>query len=303
MLQHYRKQDAVFIVCQNYQKQMLEMAGANDKAKQLGGLTDDILLGRPLQDFISGDLLELIEDDIDYEDSGYDLGDLLAKTRTIHLKTADGGVRELRLRVVRSEALEGNPVFHLVMQDENEERENEQFRKILTENFKGNERLDENTNLPDRQSLIKDIELIQHYQTKKLFGACFAVMQVDKMDELRAQKGSQSCYELLTNLSKLCRQRLRGDDLVGIASENALGLILMQISPDSARIVLNRLRWTVGSMPIILDDGSRADVSVSIAFHMCGDESPEKMLELCEADLHKADRQGGSLLRDMSKAS
>jgi GGDEF domain-containing protein len=296
MLQQYRKQDAVFIVCQNYDKQMLEMAGANDKAKQLTGLTDENMVGKPLQDYIAGDLLELIEDDLEYDDRNYDLGDLLAKVRTVNLRTADGGLRELRLRVVRSEALEGNPIFHLVMQNEDEERENAQFRKILTENFKGNEKLDENTHLPDRDSLIKDIELIQHHQKTKLFGACFAVMQVDKMELIRKHYDESACYGLLSDLAKLCRQRLREDDLIGIVSERSLGIILMQISPDSARIVLNRLRWTIGSMPIILDDGRRIDVTVSIAFHMCGDANPHGMLEACEADLAVADEKGGSFI-------
>lgn len=303
MLQHYRKQDAVFIVCQNYEKRMLEMAGANDKAKQLSGLTDEAMVGMPLQDFISGDLKDLIDEDINYSDHNYDLGDILAKTRVIQLKTADGGVREMRLRVVRSEAFDANPVFHLIMLDETEERENEQFRKIIAENFKGNEHLDEHTNLPDRQSLLKDIELIQHYQKKKLFGACIAVMQVDRIEKLRAQRGQEVCYELLTDLSRLCLQRLREEDLVGLVSDKALGLILMQISPDSARIVLNRLRWSISSIPIILDDGSRVDISVSIAFHMCDNATAEEMLMACEKDLEDADAHGGSLIRDIGVIS
>ncbi len=299
MLNAYRKNDAVLIVCQNYQHQTIEIAGTNDKAREVTGYNDDDIIGKPLLDFVVGELPELIAEYIDFENSNYDLGDVLAKIRNIKIRTKSGSIVEFNLRVVRCEAVGSNPIFHLVLQDEDIDRENSLFKQVLHENFKGHEILDEHTGLPDRQSMIKNLELVQHYQQKKCFGACFAALEVDNIVNLRRQYGDNTAYEIMSHIGKLCAQRLRSEDEVGIMSADVLGLILMNITGESARIVLNRLRWSISSMPMIVSDGRRIDLTVSISYHMLHDDNIEEMVAACEQALLENRDKGGNLIHEV----
>lgn len=299
MLNSYRKHDAVLVVCQNYDTQVIEVAGINDKAKRLTGYSDEDTVGKPLANIISGDLIELIEEYVDFKDRNHDLGDVLAKVRDLKIRDTSDRILEFRLRIVRCEAVEGNPVFHLVLHDEELDRENEAFKKVLHENFKGHEVIEERTGLPDRQSLLKDMELVQHHQQKKVFSACFAVMEVDGMDVIRHQYGEDGCYEVVGYVGRLCKQRLRREDEVGVLSSRALGLILMQITPESSRIVLNRLRWSISSMPMIMNNGNRLDLTVSVAFHIVREARPEAIAERCEQALREIRARGGNLIQEV----
>ena len=142
---------------------------------------------------------------------------------------------------------------------------------------------------------MKDLELFQFFAKKREATACFAVLQLDNTAELSAMMGAQVPYQVLKHLGQLCAQRLRTEDTVGLFSGQALGLILMQITPESARLVLNRLRWSAASMPVILDTGKRVDPGGRIAFHMIGEATPEAIMIGCEEQVRTSSVEGGSL--------
>lgn len=300
MLNTYRKYDAVLVVCQNNAEQRIEIAGANEKAQQVLGHSAEALAGRLLTDFLEARVIDRIEDYVNYADPFSDVGDIFAKTHSLKVKNTDGEMQEFRLRVVRSEAVDNNPVFHLVLQDEQIHRENEAFKQILTENFKGHEVVDERTHLPDRASMLKDLELVQHYKQKKEFSASFGVIRIDGVEALRTDNGQEVCYQILRHIGQLCRQRLRKDDHIGLISGSALGIILMDITPESARIVLNRLRFSVSSMPVIMEDGAKHDITVSICFHMINNVIPEDILMRCEEKLRNMQNDGVSAILEVA---
>lgn len=300
MLHTYRKHDAVIVVCQNNEKQVVEIAAMNNRAELLTGYRVDEILGKPLMDYLSPKLVDLIREEIRYSDPGFDFGDVLSKTFDFQFIHKNGEQMEFRLRLVRSEAVDRNPVFHLVLEEEAVYREHEAFKKILSENFKGHEVIDSATGLPDRHSLLKDLELVQYYTKKKEFQACFAVMELDDYEAMRTRSGEDFCQQALSHIGKLCRQKLRKEDAVGKMSAQAIGMILMQITPESSRIVLNRLRWSIGSIPLILNDGKKLEATVSVSFVMLDESDPEKLMLQCERQLQGGREKGKNLLHEVA---
>jgi diguanylate cyclase (GGDEF)-like protein len=239
-------------------------------------------------EYISPKLAEYILDDLDYHDTGHDLGDLLGKIYEFQFQHRSGKILDFRLRLVRAEPLGLNHVFHLILQEEHVVRENEEFRRILGENLKGNETLDSATGLPDRHSLLKDLEMVQFYSFKHQFSACFAVIELDNVDTILATGGQAACNLVLKEMSQLCKLRLRKGDTVGLMSSRAVGVILMQISPDAARVVLNRLRWSVNSLSLTIENTQSLTVAASISFRMLDDSDPEQQMILCERLLQES---------------
>ena len=217
---------------------------------------------------------------------------MLARVHDIQLRDKQNRYIQFRLRVVRAEVLGPNPLFHLVLQDEVLLREEEGIKKILRENFAGHEVLDEVTGLPDRASLIRDMELVQHHASSKEFTACFATMTIDHLHEIVESHGEQVALQAIKHVGMVCRQRLRTDDMVGVVDTNVLGLLLLYITPESSRVVLNRLRWAISTMPHILDHGEKLTVTVSVSFAMLDHGAPEGILRQCEKDLKTLHQAG-----------
>lgn len=298
MLHTYRKHDAVIVVCQNNEKKVVEIAAVNDRAELLIGYRAEELVGKPLADYVSAKLAALINEEVDFRDPQRDFGDAFSKTYEFQFIQKSGEQVDFRLRLVRSETIGMNPVFHLVLQEESVFREHEAFKKILSENFKGHEVIDEATGLPDRGSLLKDLEMVQYYTKKREFSACFAIMELDDFDVLQKTKGDAYCQQALSNVGKLCRQKLRKEDAIGKMSARSLGVVLMQITPESSRIVLNRLRWSIGSMPLIMDDGKKLEATVSVSFVMLNENDPEVLMRQCEQMLNENRNKGKNLLHE-----
>ena len=295
MLNTYRRHDAVLIVCQDNNAQRIEVAAINEQAKKITGYSSEEVVGKRLHELVEDNLREVLDERIHFVVGQDDVADALMRVRKLSLKTKNGAMQEFRLRVVRSEVMDSNPTFHLVLEDERVALENDGFKEVLKENFRGHEVLEEQTGLPNRSSLMKDLELFQFFAKKREATACFAVLQLDNTAELSAMMGAQVPYQVLKHLGQLCAQRLRTEDTVGLFSGQALGLILMQITPESARLVLNRLRWSAASMPVILDTGKRVDPEISIAFHMIGEATPEAIMIGCEEQVRTSSVEGGSL--------
>ncbi len=285
MLHQYRKHDAVIVICQNNENQAVEIAALNERAEALVGYPVADLVGKPLVDFVSHKLAELILEDLNYNDPTHDLGDVLSKTYDFQFRHQAGDMLEFRLRLVRSESVGRNPVFHLVLQEERIYREHEAFKKVLGENFKGHEVIDEKTGLPDRSSLIKDLELVQYYTLKREFSACFAVVELDHFSDLQQTQGDDFCTRALSHIGQLCRQRLRKEDAIGVMSAHAVGMVLMQITPESSRLVLNRLRLSIHAMPMLDKNGKKVETSVSISFLMISEADIETQMINCEQGL------------------
>jgi diguanylate cyclase (GGDEF)-like protein len=296
MLSHYRQKDAVLVICQNNETQRIEVAGMNDKAREVTGYNDNEIIGKSLDEFLMDKMAATLRDYVEFGVDKKDAGDVLSKVHDFHVRNKDGQYTQFRLRVVRSEVLNQHPMFHLVLQDEAQAREDETFKRVLKENFKGHEIIDDVTGLPTRESLLKDLELVQYHANSREFSACFAAIEIDRMNDITSKYGPDTGMKVLKHAGALCRQRLRIEDTTGLVSRHALGTILMQITPESSRVVLNRLRWAISSMPLVLPDDTKLSLTVSVAFHMINNTPPVDILSRCEEALSNLRDKGGNLI-------
>lgn len=281
-LESYRKSDAVFIVCQNNDKKILEIAALNDEAIRVTGYSNDEMVGHPLSAILPERISNIIDEFIEFEEEKTDLLAVLSKVRQFAVRKRDGKEAEFRLRIISGESNDRNPWFHLVLVDEQKARDANAFRAIIKENFKGHEVIDPRTNLPDRASLIKDIELITYYVRDKNIPASFAVVDINYYDKLLSRYGQDACDHLHKHISDVFRQKLRTEDTIGTLSERSLGVILVDASQEEARMVLNRLRWAISVSPLQLQkDELIAQVNVSFT-QIDGKIGNIELLRKCE---------------------
>lgn len=303
MLLGYRSNDAVITICQNNASKSIEISELNKIAEEMLGYGNGELDKQPLSQILPPRIGELLKEYVEFVDGANDVGSVLSKVQSFSVIGKNGKEIGYRLKVVRAESASNQTMFKLVLQDKMGLRKNEELRKAIQENFKGHEVLDPNTGLPDRHSLEKDIELMGYYNSKSDLRTCFAILQLDHYDELFSHYGKPTCFALMKHIAGISRQNLRPDDVVGAINYKRLGVLLLDTTPESARMVFNRLRWQIAANPFLLPDKTTVGLSVSISFARVGGRvSDKKLIEGCDDALDKLGANVANALVEIGEA-
>ena len=284
ILNSYRKSDAVIIVCQNNLKKVVEIAAVNEEAARVLGYTNEALMGKPLAVILPERVSSTIEEFVEFEENQNDLFFVLSKIRNFAIKTQSGHDLPFKLRIIHGESIDNNPWFHLVLVDEEKLRKKNVFRTVLLENFKGHEVIDERTGLPDRASLIKDLEMVVYHVRAKEISASFAIIDINGYEDICDKYGEEIGHKLHRHIGQLCKLKLRAEDTLGTLSEHSLGIILIDAPQDPAHMVLNRLRWTIGVSPLQVTERKELTAQANIGFvQIDGKINDAEVIGKCES--------------------
>lgn len=307
MLGAFRKDDAVLAVCQNNLTKTVEVVDLSARAEELCGYPRKELAGMSLSILLPQKLRDRLDEDIEYDDAtdARDLADVLGKIADFSVVTRKGESVPCRLRIVRGESRDGNPWFNLVLHHLADLRRASALQDALSENFKGHEIPDSSTGLPNRDSLLKDLELVRYHSNQGKLEACVALMRLDGYEALEKKYGTENARNLHRQAGALCCKELRTHDVVGTVAADMLGLLLINISQESSRLVLNRLRWAVGNTALQVNDGEPIKVSVSIGFLPITKDSdfPDDLLSLCEERFAASVHGGAGVLVALDEAA
>jgi len=283
MMLGHRSNDAVVTICQNNSRKSIEITSINKAGEELLGYVSTDVVGQELSSILPPRIATMLTEYVEFESGANDVGHVLAKVQSFSTMDKDGREHGYLLKVVRAEASVGNSTFELVLQDKTGVRKNVALREAIQESFRGHEVLDPKTGLPDRNSLVKDIELMGHYNKKSDLRSSFAILQLDHYDELLSQYGRPTCQEILSHIAQISKKSLRPDDVVGFVNYKRIGVLLMDTSLESARMAVNRLRWQVAAAPFVLPDKTGVGLSVSIVICRIGGRVGDKsVLESCD---------------------
>ena len=289
----YRRHEGVALVCQNNEEQRVAIYAINPRLQELTGYSADEAHELPLVQLLDTRAAALVEEDVEFDNDTRDLQAVLARARDVKLRHKDG--HELaapNFRLYRIEANDRHHWFRLVVEDESHKEETDAFKRTLSENFRGHEVLDEDTGLPDRASIEKDLELAQHFADTRGVSACFAYVRLDEYDILAARHGKKAADNALRVLSDILRRNMRGEDAVGRIEKDVLGLIIMDVAPESFRVVVNRLCWQAASHDLMLDEVKSRKLSASFCYaSIAGNGAPSLILRCGERLM----QEGGQL--------
>jgi|CXWL01.1.fsa_nt_gi diguanylate cyclase (GGDEF)-like protein len=296
---NHRPNDAVLTICQNNKEKLVTISEINDAAKGLIGFEPSEVVSRPLSNILPPRIAELLTEYIDFENDSNDVGSVLSKVQSFSIVGKNGQEKSYRTKISRTESTGSSAFFSLVLQDAIGARKNDAVRQIIKENFKGHESLDTQTDLPNRASLVKDIELMKHHANSSDMLSCFAVLQIDGYNKLLSKNGNSVCNEIVKFVASTASRCLRPDDVVGSVGDGRIGVLLVDITKDSERLVLNRLRWQVASNPFVDEDKKSISLSASISFFAISAlNSDKKVLERCEVALDGLDAGALNILVD-----
>ncbi len=283
ILDSYRKSDAVIIVSQNNQGKFIQIEALNEQAEKITGLSAQQIVGQKLSAILPDRIQSTIAEYVDYKNEHQDLLSVLMKIRNFAVKGHTGQELGLHLRVIRGEEVERNPWFHLILEDEDKQRQAMAVRQSLKESFNNSESADTSSGLPLRNTILRNMDVVMQSVQSGQIKASFAVMDINNYTGLRSEHGDDFPLRLQRHIGHLCKQKLRPEDTVGTLNDRMLGLLLVDAAQEEARLVLNRLRWIVSVSPIEMTS-KEISSQVNIGFaEIDGKISSAEVVEKCEA--------------------
>ena len=277
-----RKGDGYLIVVQDNAARQLIIDAVNDAAAAALDYPVAELKGRKLEVILGNQVALVIEEDLEYADDAPDMADVLSRTRELRLRKRLGEEISVPTTINRVMAEDRNPRFQLIIPNEREGRAKEQWRGLLKSSFDGQTELDPITRLPNRATAEAYLRTVGHYMAEGEFDAAFAVLRLDRYGKSLARYGEAGVSQLIQHVASICRSTFRGEDVICQLGPDKLGLLLIDISRESVRLVLNRLRWNIRTHTITF--GGKADFSntVSIAFDMLTADNGDALLARSE---------------------
>jgi diguanylate cyclase (GGDEF)-like protein len=277
-----RKRDGIVLLVQDNALRSLSIRSVNETAANLLGYAVGDLDNGALSQILSSKTQSLLDEELEYTADAPDFGDIMSRQRTIRVKARAGDEMTLECRVLRVVADGENPRFHLILPDETAQRATQQRNNFLKTNLESHLERDEATNLPNRMTTENYLKLLKNYISGQGVSVAFATVRLDRFDSNLKRYGEQDMSLLLKHVASFCQATFRSEDVVSVLNPSTLGVILFDISRESARVVLNRLRGQVRSHRIAFGGKQDFSVTISVAFDMLGDDRGEQVLTRSE---------------------
>ncbi len=278
-----RSGEARLLVQQNNDDQSIVISEISSAAAKLLGYSSEELLGRKLEVILGSRLAENLADDLEFEQDAPDLGDFLSRQRDIRLRHRSG--EEIPVVFATSRLMSDGPHarFQIVIPNDRDVLASQKIHDFLKLNLDGRKQLDSATGLVSRSTAEDFLPLLQNYLSESDLAVGFAVIRLDRHEKSLALYGAQGCVQLLQHVANCCRSMFRTEDMIFGLSDHTLGLLLFDMSRESTRVVLNRLRWSIRNHRIEFGGKSDFSVTTSISFDMLDQQRGDSLLARCEA--------------------
>src|SRR5689334_16453004 len=110
----HRSNDAVITICQDNTRRVVEIRELNGPAEEALGYQKATVAGKPLTGILPERIQKLLEEYVEFEDDGNDVGNVLSKVKSFCIVNTKGREVAFRLKVLRSESLDKNAYFRLI---------------------------------------------------------------------------------------------------------------------------------------------------------------------------------------------
>lgn len=281
-----RKGEGQLLLTQKNESQSVIITGTNAVVDALLGYAPEELLGRKVETVLGTEVAGLLADDLDYTDGAPDFGDLLERIREVRLRRRNGEEFTIAPKLTRVVSLDRNACFQIIIPNERERITASKLREFLALNLEGRAEIDAGTGLPNHTSLRAFLPQLRHYLPAEQTPMACAVIRVDRYKKSLARYGTEGCLAQLKFVAGCCKTAFRSEDMLFQLSDHSLGVILFDISHESARVVFNRLRWKIRNQRFAFGGKADFSVTVSVGFDALRPEAESlKTFEHCEVTM------------------
>lgn len=294
-----RKEEGALLIVQNNEARTVTVEGGNETACALLGYRE-FESGMPLHQVLGKKAIDILEEDLEFDDTAEDLCQILAKHRRLTLRHHHGHELTMECNIVRVVATDRHYRFRLIMSQPDWKARRQSLSHVLLEGLRGYEVHDPASGLPDYQTMVKHINLTESCLSGQDMEACVVYMQFEKDEPVKAERVSLD--EITTHVAGVISRNLRADDTIGRIAEDALGIVLIEINSQTVHLALTRLPHLIASDPMILDDGTSYVPRVRQSCVLLEDQEGADVIHLAAKLLDDDPNRDMVMLRDASRS-
>ncbi len=297
-----RKGEGVLLVVQNNAEKTLTISSMNEVLETMLGYDAGEVLNRRVETILGSREAQAVADDVEYDENAPDFGDVFSRIREVRFRRRMGDEIRVNCTITRLMAQGANACFQIVIPNEHERVTSSKLSEFITLNLEGRKEIDPATGLPNHKTAKEFLPLLKNYFAETDTSIVFAMVRMDRHEKSVARYGREACTQLLMHVCQICRSTFRSEDLIFALSDSTLGIVLFDISHESARVVFNRLRWKIRNHRIAF--GGKADFSIStcIGFDLLDLEDVSAAFERCEAVMNNLDANERNALIEIADA-
>jgi diguanylate cyclase (GGDEF)-like protein len=297
-----RRGDGLLIVLQNNDDKSLIISSINESLEGLLGYAKDEILNRRLETILGAREATAIAEDLEYENNAPDFGDIFSKIRDVRLRRRLGDEIRVNCTLSRLVSQGTSACFQIVIPDEQERLSRSKLTEFINLNLDGRKELDPATGLPNHKTATEFLPLLKNYFAESDANIVLAVIRLDRHKKSIARYGEEVSTQLLMHAYHICRSTFRSEDLIFALSNSTLGVVLFNISRESARVVLNRLRWKIRSHRLAFGGKQDFSVSTCIGFDLLDFDDVSGVFERCETTMETLDANERNALIELGNA-
>ena len=258
-LKSQRFNDGIIIVTQDNENRSLNIEAANMNALNMLGYNQDDILDNDLRDFVSGRIVDELNEYLEFKKHGKDLDKVIGRVNRFKMRKQDDEMLPLRVRVVRSLSTKSHPRFQVILNDDTLIHDIEENREKYRANLRGSEIFDKNTGLLSHGSIEKDFELIAFYAEKRDIKSTAVTIDITDYKNIEQSHSEEIVKKLAREVAEIINKAKRDHDLAGILGESKFLLILTETPQDKVTFPVERIKRLLGEK----DFGVKAKFEVS----------------------------------------
>ena len=265
----------------------------NPAAEALSGYDRKELVGEPLSRILPPDIAETHTKYLKmYLEAGPQFH-IMGEVREFSIIARDGEEIPVGLRAFEIPPPDDKRCFGAIMQDYRPRKKLEAERDALLARLSRQALSDELTGLPNRRAFIDELDRVQAAMRRSTVPASIAVLDIDHFKQVNDTYGHAGGDVALKALADVLRETLRGEDFLARIGGEEFALVLRGTDLSVAGRIAERMRERVAAACIVLPDGRKTHVTISIGvapfMPNCKDQA---CLKAADQALYKAKESG-----------
>lgn len=265
MTEAKRQGDIVMVIRQDNAARAVVVESIDESGgttlQEMLGFSASTLIEQPLQAYLTTREQGLLEDYLEYDPYGKDVGDILSRAGYFGMRHQSGERVEMHMKITRDVGYLESPRFRMTLQSKDMAMGacSKEVRALLVK-----AQYDPVTDLHDQAAFLDAMRIVDRYVAEEKLTATVAVIAVLDYNYFLKRKTQAQMDAMLQEVSRRLVKSFRNSDIRAYLGLGVFSIGLLKADANTAHIPLHRLRE---QMQYIGIDGE--EVAVNITYLQC----------------------------------
>ncbi|HCR86495.1 MAG TPA: hypothetical protein DIV86_07455 [Alphaproteobacteria bacterium] len=203
------------------------------------GFDEADLKGVDFKRFLPSDIIELIDDNVEFSMEGNDLKEVLSKIIHFKVVTKENKLIEMNVSAEREISDLENLKFRIILEPKIHLQE--KIKSILESISSVQEVINEHTGLINESSFIEVLDEVMDFLYDSKIEGVLAVITLEGFPNFRMENGKENADEMLLEIGKIIKNNFRVRDVIGYLGFGKFAVLMVKTFEDEAMPPIKRL--------------------------------------------------------------